>query len=152
MTPARKPLPTDIIDNGVLRAIFGVARECSVSNDELHEAIMAGCRKKSLKDLTRREAFRLMDGLRKTAGQTSPNRRRAQAAHGRKDVDPDVIYQPTGREWAMLRKAAALRNWSEEALGEFILRQLRREIRTLADYNKILWALKAMNRREGLHA
>ena len=52
----------------------------------------------------------------------------------------------------MLRDAAALREWDQATLTNFISRQLSKPVMvTLADFNKVFWALKAMNRRSGLH-
>ncbi|HZL57983.1 MAG TPA: hypothetical protein VFC21_12915, partial [Bryobacteraceae bacterium] len=73
------------IDAPLMRAIHASAREHGVSRDELHEAIQAGFQLKSLKDLTKAQAYKLLDGIR--AGRSSdhfkPNARRkaAQASH-----------------------------------------------------------------------
>lgn len=146
------PSPNSLIDTKLLRAVFGCARECNVSNDELHEAIR-NWKKTSLKQLTRREAYTLMDGLREVAGVPNGRRRYAQGTHGKRFIDTaeGVQYRPSPSEWQILTDAATLRGWSRETLDGFIQRQLHRSIRTLHDYNKILWGLKAMNRRDKLH-
>ena len=140
------------IDTPLLRAIHAAAREHKVSRDELHESI-AYWKKKSLKDLTKGEAYKLLDGIR--GNQSSPHahaRPNAQAAHGRKEYDAsaDAIYPVTDRERQMLREAADLRHWDDATLTGFIQRQLGKPVLvTLADFNKVFWALKAMNRRDG---
>ncbi len=150
--------------NKYLRAIFAAAREKGVTYEQLHETIAVSWGKRSLKDLSSEQAQLLIDGLRgKTRaehhyrgnGPFRYDRRQAMAAHGRKDYDRsgDAEYVVNERELQMLREAAALRNWDEEALRKFIKRQLGREtIRTMADLNKVLWPLKAMNRRDRLHS
>ncbi|HEX4135898.1 MAG TPA: hypothetical protein VHY84_14885 [Bryobacteraceae bacterium] len=144
------------IDTPLLRAIHGAAREHKVSREELHEAILAGCKKTSLKDLTKGEAYRLLDGIRgnQAAPHSNWRRRDAQAAHGRRnhDASADAIYPATDRERQMLREAADLRQWDDATLTGFIARQLGKPVLvTLSDFNKVFWALKAMNRRDGLH-
>jgi hypothetical protein len=147
-----------IIDTPLLRAVHAAAREHGVSRDELHDAIAAGFKLTSLKELTKRQAYALLNGIR--GGKESEHfkrlqpRRDAQAFHGRKDFDAasDAIYPATEREHQMLRDAAALRNWDEATLVQFIARQLGKPVVvTLADFNKVFWALKAMNRRSRLH-
>lgn len=154
----RAPKTDAPIDTPLIRAIHAAAREHGVSNEELHEAIKTGFALDSIKGLTKRQAYRLLDGIR--GAQQSPHfkpnaaRRRAQNAHGRRDYDAsaDAIYPATERENQMLRDAAALREWDDAALTRFVNRQLGKPVLvTLADFNKVFWALKAMNRRDGLH-
>jgi hypothetical protein len=149
------------IDIPLLRAIHGAAREHNVSTEDLHDAI-AVIGKTSLKELTKREAYTLLDGIR--GKQASPHfqparrnqrRRDAQASHGRRkhDASADAIYPATDRERQMLRDAADLRQWDDATLTAFINRQLGKPVLvTLADFNKVFWALKAMNRRDGSHS
>ncbi len=151
---SKTPRPSDaLIDTPLLRAIHGAAREHHVSNEELHEAIEAGFKLKSLKALTKRQAYALLDGIRGNSPLKSDQRRRdAQAFHGRKgyDAGADAIYPVTEREHIMLREAADLRGWDDATLTGFIDRQLGKPVLvTLADFNKVFWALKAMNRRSG---
>jgi len=127
---------TDPVDVQLLKAIHACARENGVDRDGLHEAIEAGYNKKSLKDLTRAEAFRLMDGLRGDKPSAhfkrrrDPNYRRAQNAHGRKDYDAssDAIYPAGAGEHQLLKDAAALRNWDDAKLTHFINRQLAKPV------------------------
>ncbi len=141
-----------------IRAIYATARETHCSNEELHEAIWTGFQKKSVKDLTTGEALRLLDGLkgkRQAPWMGDPGRCHAMGNHGRKDYDGrrDPNYLVTQEEMDGLHYQASLRGWSEETLSAFIARQLRRPgaaIRTVADFNKVFWPLKAMNRRDGI--
>lgn len=148
----------ELIDVLLLRAIHACARENGCDNEGLHEAIEAGFGKTSLKDLTRAQAYALLDGLRggKASQHYKPNvwRRNAQGKHGRRhyDASADAIYQVTDREHQMLRDAAAIRSWSDEQLAGFIQRQIGKPIvTTMAEFNRVFWPLKSMNRREGRH-
>ncbi len=145
-----------------LPAIFAAAREKGVTHEQLHETIWVSWQKRSLKDLTAEEAGLLIDGLRgkkgsayryRSNGPFTPRRREAMSAHGRKDYDRsgDPVYLVNEREIKMLREAAALRGWSDETLRKFSSRQIGREVpRTMSEFNKLFWALKAMNRRDDL--
>ncbi|HVW09184.1 MAG TPA: phage protein GemA/Gp16 family protein [Bryobacteraceae bacterium] len=146
------------VDVSLLRAIHACARENGCDNEGLHEAIESGFGKTSLKDLTRAEAYALLDGLR--AGKPSehykpnPRRRHAQGNHGRRayDASSDAIYPVRDAERQLLRDAAALRNWDEAQLSRFIERQIGKlDVTTMADFNKVFWPLKSMNRRDGRH-
>ncbi len=151
-----------MLDNKFLRAIYACARERGISNEALHEAIQFGFEKTSVKDLTEREARQLLDGMRgKTTAQRGDGasgyrntaRGEAMAGAGRKKADPDLgAGQMVGAaDLKLLRDTATLRGWSEETLQAFITRQRRgNPIRTIKDLNPILWAIKSMNRRDGL--
>jgi hypothetical protein len=147
-------------DNKYLRAIYACAREHSVSNEELHEAILNGLGKQSMKDLTNAEASRLLDGLRGkrqsaaggASGHRNSDRGHAMAAAGRKtEGDYGANYLVNHSDRDVLTQAAKLRGWDEQQLQRFIARQLKgKPLRTLRDLNKVLWAVKSMNRRDGL--
>ncbi len=146
----------ELIDTPLLRAIFACARENGCDNEGLHEAIEAGFGKQSLRDLTHAEAYALLDGLRggKPSAHYKPNlwRRQAQGKHGRRDYDAtsDAIYPVREPERQLLRDAAAVRNWDDVQLGRFIQRQIGKPtVTTMAEFNKVFWPLKSMNRREG---
>jgi hypothetical protein len=139
--------------NRFLPAIFAAARERGVTHEELHDTIWMAFKQKSLKDLTPKQSMELLDGLRGRKSQFSYSRRQAMNAHGRRDYDHrgDAEYLVNARELRMMLEAAELRGWHEETLNAFIERQLgRNSIRTMVEFNKVFWALKAMNRRDGL--
>lgn len=146
-----------------LSAIYGCAREHHISNEEIHEAISVGFNKTSLKDLTERECRTLLDGMRGTtsqakravrgaSGHANTTRGHAMGTAGRKDAaKSETEYLVSARELELLREAAELRGWSRETLDTFIRRQLGgKELRTVRQFNKVFWAIKAMNRRAGL--
>jgi hypothetical protein len=149
MAPNRDP-------NRLLRAIFASARAHGVTNEGLHETIWLTLQKRSLKDLTTDEAMQLLDGLNGKEYRPPQNfsyrRRQAMSLHGRKDHDRSqgAAFLVNEREIKMLGDAAALRGWSAETVAAFIERQVGHEIRTMADFNKVFWALKRMNKRDGL--
>jgi|SRR6185437_16286324 len=156
LTKWKKQKLGELVDTALLRAIHACARENGCDRDGLHDAIELGFGKTSLKELTRAEAYALLNGLRgdKPSPHFRPDQRRrdAQSFHGRKnhDASADAVYQATDRERQMLRDAAALRNWSDAALTAFIQRQIGKPaVVTMADFNKVFWPLKSMNRRDG---
>lgn len=144
------------VDSHLIATIFACAREHNVDNQALHEAIEVGYGKTSIRRLTRAEAYKLLDGMRGkqrrgggASGYKGTARGQAMASHGRKGVKVDVHELVTTRELQMLNEAAAPRGWSATALVDFIERQTgHREVRTLADFNKVFHALKSMNRRD----
>lgn len=157
MASTRTRVSSKPIDSLLIKTIHACARENGVSREEIHEAI-AHFGKTSLKDLTKTEAYRLLDGLR--GGKPSPHftpkpdRRHAQANHGRRDYDAsaDAIYPVTDRERELLREAADLRKWDDATLSRFVERQTGKAVVvTMADFNRVFWPLKAMNRRNRLH-
>lgn len=136
----------------LLKAIWAVARERGISNEEVHEAIFAGWQKTSVKDLTDFEANRLLDGMRGNRSRPglSFGRRQAMQQHGRKD-DPrdDAEYLVTASEILLLLRAALQRHWTEDTLQAFCLKKIGvKTPRTMREFNKVFWALKAMQRRD----
>ncbi len=137
------------MSNLYLRTIFGAAREHHVSNEMLHDLIGIQFGKTSLKDLTKIESLRLLDGIR---GNQAKGRNDAQAKHGRKHHRAKLQHLVKAREIQMLKEAAALRGWDDDTLARFVQRQIgSTHIDTLSDFNKVFWPLKSMNRRDGLH-
>ncbi len=145
---AAKPLAPSL-----MRAIYACAREHQVDGEALHEAIHAGFGKASVKELTDRQARQLLDGMRGKVREPQPwQRREAQAFDGRRKVKVDVHTLINDRERELLREAAALRGWDDSTLAAFAARQTgTSEIRTMAQFNKVFWPLKSMNRRENLY-
>ena len=130
-----------------IKAIWAAAREHGVSREGVHDAI-ATWQLTSVKDLNAQQARLLLNGLRGKSGQQK--RRTAVAQQGRRDHDAshEPRYMVKEREMAMLKAAAESRGWNDETLGNFIERQLgKRVIATLAEFNKVFWAVKAMQRR-----
>lgn len=147
-------------DTKYLRAMFGAAREHGLTKEDLNDAAMVGFQKASLRDLTNDEARKILDGIRGkkrtsnhgVSGHKHSDRGYAMAVAGRRrNDDSPGEYMVAARELEMLSDAAGLRGWRRETLDTFIRRQLRgRQIRTMKEFNKVFWAIKAMNRRDGL--
>jgi hypothetical protein len=134
----------------LLRTIWAVARERHISGEEVHEAIQAGFSKQSLRELTSAEACQLLDGMRgKRREAGSWARGQAQAYAGRKKApvnDPEYLVNET--ELALLAKTAGELGMSSDRLAEFCTRQIKVAApRVMREFNKVFWALKAMQRR-----
>ncbi len=137
----------------LIRTIHARKNELGIDDDLLHEMALRNFGKDSIKKLTNKEAFALLD-LMGPSKRGDPQRRHAQSRHGRKDYDHsgDPAHMIGPSELAMLGKAAALRGWSEETLQKFSRRQCKQLLpRTLEDFNKVWWALRSMNQRDGLY-
>jgi hypothetical protein len=135
----------------LLRAIWACAREHNVSNEEVHDAIQAGFSLSSVKDLTDAQAHQLLDGLRgKRRSDTDYARRQAAHYHGRRGVAADPTYLANQAELDLAWRTAANLGWSIDGFNGFVERQLGRSggIRTMAEFNKVMWALKAIQRRD----
>jgi len=147
-------------DVKMFRAIYGCAKEFGLDNELIHQIVEAQFGVDSLKKLTDQQCRKLLDGIR-----TDYGKQRQHAGHsgwkgtvrgeamgtegGRNERPSKAAHLVNARELAMLAEAAAIRGWSRETLDTFIQRQLRRRpMRTMRDFNKVFWALKAMNRRE----
>ncbi len=145
-------------DAKMYRVIYGVCKQYAVDNELLHDIVHMRFSKDSLKDLTKRECAQLLDGLRGKhrfgrSGHAHTTRGAAMQQDGRKDAAVGAAeFLVNERELRMLQEMATLRGWDMDTLDRFIRRQLRgRAIRTMGDLNKVLWPLKAMNRRDGLY-
>jgi len=126
---------------GQLRTIFAVGKERGLDHDELRE--MAGG---SLRKLSYSDAERLIQRLK---GQSFVPLRTLQ--HRRAKAGVKVMVQQSQID--LIVQLAAQRNWSRYTLSAFSLKVCKRERPLTTDEaNKVIEALKAMNRREGLWA
>lgn len=132
-------------------AIWARAKERGVDEETLRDRVESMTGQRSLKGLKPGQARELLDAL--GASKVSRARRRlAQGNDGRKDVKPDGYVALAGPgEWRLLLRVGEARGWGEEAVRRWCERQIKRpKPRTMAELNKCLWPLKAMNRRDGL--
>lgn len=140
------------LSSKLIVAIWACAREHGISKDEVHDAIHAGFQKTSVKHLVEWEALRLLDGMRgkRSEGHGPYERRLAMRNHGRRDVaagGTDYLVNET--ELGILRGIAKVRGMTDEGLRTFCQRQLGLDQpRTMKEYNRVLWAIKAMIRRD----
>lgn len=122
-----------------VRAIYGEAKRRGLDNDALHE-IVGG----SIKALSFAEAQKVIQRLK--ADSFVPLRtlqyRRAKA--GVQQIVTDEML-------TLIAELASQRKWSPETLQNFCVRQCKKKApRTTVDANKVIEALKSMNKRKGL--
>jgi hypothetical protein len=146
MTDAKKKEP------GQVRAIYGLARASKLDDELLHDAVeFVTGRTRSIADLTFSEANKVIEHLggRKFAASGSTPRRTTQYRRAKEGVTQ--VVQPGQLE--LIAKLATQRNWKPDSLIKFCRRQAgHHPLRTTQDANKVIEALKSMNRREGLWA
>ena len=142
-----------------VRCIYGEARRHGLDDEALHELVasvlMESCQGSSptvregavsIASLTYAQAEAVIQRLK---GRGFVPRRtlqyRRQKAH---------VHQLVTREQlTLIAELASQRNWSAQTLADFCRRQCKAEKpRTTGDANKVIEALKAMNKREGLWA
>jgi hypothetical protein len=134
----------------MLRTLFGVARQYGVNSEQLHDAASLQFNKSSLKLLTAAEAGALIDGMRKAAGDRpfAGPRRQAMGTHGSRGRRGDTAQLVNERELQMLADAAERVGWDAARLAGFCERQIKKSAPvTMAELNRVLWALKSMERR-----
>lgn len=141
---------------GQVRAIFGEARKCGLDNEALHELVasvllngqpssVAG-REASIAQLSYSEAERVIERLK---GRAFLPRRTLQYRRAKQGIK-QVVQEA---QLALIAQLATQRNWPAETLVRFCKRQCgHHPLRTTEDANKVIEALKSMNRREGLWA
>ncbi len=132
---------------GQLRAIFGLAKQRGLSDDELRSLVEETTRKadeagkRSISALSRHEAALVIDRLN---GQSSTPRRTTQ--HRRKVSG--VVQIASSSHLELMRSLAARRGLPETGLENLSARIIGHyPPRTTAETNKVVEALKAMNRR-----
>lgn len=126
---------------GQLRTIFAVGKERGLDHDSLRE--MAGG---SLRELSYSEAEKLIQRLK---GQSFVPLRTLQ--HRRAKAGVKVMVQQTQLD--LIAQLAAQRQWTNYTLTAFCLKVCKRgRPATTNEANKIIEALKAMNRRDDLWA
>ena len=144
---------------GQVRTIFGEAKRRGVDADQLHEIVAdvvtqdailrhAAPHKnpESIKSLSYAEAERVIQRLK---GHSFVPLRTLQYRRQRAGVK-QIITRDQEEKIAAL---ASQRHWSAETLVNFCKRQCgHHPLRTTVDANKVIEALKAMNKREGLWA
>lgn len=133
-----------------VRAIFGLARSAGHGDDE-HRAVIAKVteeRKHSARDLTFDEANLVIEHYNGRAFKPSPRRT---VLHRRQQRGVKQIVSAAQLE--LIATLASQRQWSAETLRKFCIRQAGHfPLRTTEDANKVIEALKSMNRRKGLWA
>ncbi len=121
----------------------------------------------SFKELTRYEAYQLVNVLKVSLGQAvkeKPGRRRirsrdlAQAAgtEGRRGAQSSVAFMVSADDLARIDNAISRLGWTREHFDEWLRSSSSplkgtadSQIRTLADANRVWWALKAILKKAG---
>jgi hypothetical protein len=126
---------------GQVRAIFALAKERGLDHDALRE--LAGG---SVRELSYTEAQRVIQRLK---GQSFVPLRTLQ--YRRKKAGVKQMVQPSQLD--LIANLASQRNWTNYSLTAFCMRQCKRaRPLTTDEANKVIEALKDMNRRDGLWA
>ena len=109
----------------------------------------------SFRELRGDEAMRLIGKLKTSLGQPDTPRRR-NSTHGRRNVTVTVPVMAGPEDLARVDRARIEAGMSSEGLAAWLASKTSpigprgdARIRTLADANKIVWALRAMARRAG---
>lgn len=141
-------------------AIWARAKERGVDEDTLRDRVEAISGQRSLRKLTAAQAKQLLDAL-GASKVARAQRRLAQGTAGRRDQGPGTgdKGRESGRvipfagpgDWRLLLKTGEARGWDEAAVRRWCERQIKRpKPRTMAELNKCLWGIKALNRRDGI--
>lgn len=130
-----------------LRAIFGEARRCGLDDETLREVVADVTKGSiSLSSLTFAQAEAVIQRLK---GKSFVPLRTLQ--HRRQQAGVKQVVQEG--QLKLIAELASQRNWQPEALISFCKRQCgHHPLRTTEDANKVIEALKSMNKREGLWA
>ena len=128
-----------------MKAIFGEGRKHGLDDEQLRDlAEDVSRRTRHISELSYTEAERVIERLK---GRSFVSRRTLQYRRAKQGIK-QVVQQGQLKKVADL---ASQRNWSPETLVKFCKRQCgHHPLRTTEDANKVIEALKAMNKREGL--
>lgn len=129
-----------------VRCIYGEAKRCGLDNDALHELVFDVTAVSSLSILTYAQAQKVIERLK---GRSFAPRRTLQYRRQRAGIK-QVVQESQLR---LIAELAAQRHWTVDTLSKFCERQCKHpRPRTTDDANKVIEALKSMNKREGLWA
>lgn len=132
--------------NAQVRRIFGLARERGLDEQELRALVeeVTGQAHISRLNFTKADAVIVRLGGEPMAARRTIQYRRAKAGVSQ-------VVRPA--QLQLIASLASQRHWSAETLQHFCRRQCGHfPLRTTKDANKVVEALKAMNRRDGLWA
>jgi hypothetical protein len=135
---------------GQVRCIFGLARKHGLDNDLLHDVVLSVTSadgrqgKKSIAALTFDEADLVIAHLKGSEYKSTPRRT---VHYRRKKAGVSQVAQPA--HLALMRDLARQRNMSDEGLSDLAKRIIKHyPPRTTSETNKVIEALKSMNRRD----
>lgn len=124
-----------------VRCIFGLAKQKGLDDEELHALVQDVTKQPSIRALTFAQADEVIERL---GGEPFASRRTVQ--HRRQRAGVPQIAQASHLQ--LMRDLARRRNMSEEGLAQIASRMnVPFPPRTTSDTNKLVEALKSMNRR-----
>jgi hypothetical protein len=126
-----------------MRAVHAEAKKRGMDHDALHDLALNHWGARSLADASDTQLYALYrDWTRKGL-----KRRAAPFAPGQHDDERQFV---SGEDLIEMAEEFAQRGWGETTRSNFIRRQLkgRSKISTRADLRKVLFAVRAMNRRD----
>lgn len=130
---------------GQLKAIFGEGRKCGLDDDGIRDVVEdVTKRTRHVSELSYTEAERVIERLK---GKSFVPRRTLQYRRAKQGIK-QVVQEG---QLKLIADLATQRNWSAEGLVKFCRHQCgHHPLRTTEDANKVIEALKSMNRRDGL--
>ena len=94
----------DEISSGQIRAVYGYARKCGMDNDVLHALVAAQTGRESIKELTVRQGWSLIEYLKRLAGEATE----------------DIPGRASEGQRRMIRAIAREMGWTAERLRAFL--------------------------------
>ncbi len=129
-----------------VQRIFGLARGRDLDEAALHDLVEEATGKTSIRLLNLTEADAVIVRL---GGEPLAARRTVQHRRAKAGVN-QIVSQA---QLQLIADLASQRRWTADTLREFCLKLCKHfPLRTTADANKVIEALKSMNKREGLWA
>lgn len=130
---------------GQVQAIHAEARRRGLDREALRDTVESVTnRTRSIAELSHAEAQKVIQRLK---GNSFVPLRTLQYRRQRAGI-PQLV---TPAQLKLIAELASQRDWSVETLAQFCKRQCKREVpRTTQDANKVIEALKAMNRKDRL--
>jgi hypothetical protein len=130
-----------------VKAIFGEGRKCGFDDEGIRDVVESVTRRtRHVSELSHAEAQQVIQRLK---GRSFIPLRTLQYRRARQGVK-QVVQEG---QLNLIADLASQRNWSAETLVNFCKRQCgHHPLRTTEDANKVIEALKSMNKREGLWA
>ncbi len=132
---------------GQVRAMFGEANKCGLDEEALRDVVEDVTRRtRHISELSYSEAEQVIERLK---GKSFVPRRTLQ--YRRQKAGIKEVVQAS--QLQLIAQLASQREWTAESLVKFCKRQCgHHPLRTTEDANKVIEALKSMNKREGLWA
>lgn len=133
---------------GQVRHIFGLAKECGLDEELLHDVVETVTKQRSIRALTSRQADLVIAHLQSKVSRDTPRRT---IQYRRQKAGSKQIATAAPSHLELMRSLAHTRNMSDEGLEQLSKRIIKHyPPRTTIETNKVVEALKAMNRRDNV--